>query len=302
MTSIYSGNGGWDWKGRNPEDDKSFATLSVSHLHGKTVKWQFVQGRDFDLSNASDSSGIIINESALKRMNLQVPVGEPVSWTWWSDKSKVLHYTILGVVKDMVMDSPYAPAQPTIFYLKGHNGTPSWINVKINPQVSVSEALPKIESVFKKVIPAVPFEYKFADEEYAAKFGKEERIANLAFTFAGLAIFISCLGLLGLASFVAETRTKEIGIRKVLGASVTGLWRMLSRDFVWLVFISCIVATPVSYYLMEEWLQKFVYHTDISLWVFVITGVGAISVTLITISYQAIKTALMNPVRSLRSE
>ena len=217
VTEIYSGNGGWDWKGRNPEDDESFATLSVSHLHGKTVGWQFVQGHDFDFGNPSDSSGIVINESALQRMKLEAPIGEPVSWTWWSDKSRVLHYKIVGVIKDMVMESPYAPAEPTIFYLKGHNGTPNWINIKINPQVSASEALPKIESVFKKVIPTVPFEYQFADEEYAAKFGKEERIGNMPFIFAGLAIFISCLGLLGLASFVAETRTKEIGIRKVSG-------------------------------------------------------------------------------------
>jgi putative ABC transport system permease protein len=302
MTEIYSGNGGWDWKDRNPEEDKNFATLSVSHLHGKTVGWQFVQGRDFDPSIASDSLGIIITESALHYMKLEEPIGEPVSWTWWSDKSRVLNYKILGVIKDMVMDSPYAPAEPTIFYVKGLNGNPTWINIKINPQVSVSEALPKIESVFKKVIPAVPFEYKFADDEYAAKFGKEERIANLAFIFAGLAIFISCLGLLGLASFVAETRTKEIGIRKVLGASVAGLWRMLSKDFVWLVLIACIVATPLAYYLMNEWLQKFVYRTNISIWVFVATGVGAISITLITISYQAIKAALMNPVNSLKSE
>jgi putative ABC transport system permease protein len=302
MTEIYSGNGGWDWKDRNPEEDKNFATLSVSHLHGKTVGWQFVQGRDFDPSIASDSLGIVITESALHYMKLEEPIGEPVSWTWWSDKSRVLNYKILGVIKDMVMDSPYAPAEPTIFYVKGLNGNPTWINIKINPQVSVSEALPKIESVFKKVIPAVPFEYKFADDEYAAKFGKEERIANLAFIFAGLAIFISCLGLLGLASFVAETRTKEIGIRKVLGASVAGLWRMLSKDFVWLVLIACIVATPLAYYLMNEWLQKFVYRTNISIWVFVATGVGAISITLITISYQAIKAALMNPVNSLKSE
>jgi len=202
----------------------------------------------------------------------------------------------------MVMDSPYLPTEPTIFYLKGHNGNPSWINIKINPSMSASEALPKIESAFKKVIPTVPFEYKFADEEYARKFGKEERIGNLASIFAVLAIFISCLGLLGLASFVAETRTKEIGIRKVLGASVAGLWKMLSQDFVWLVLISCFVATPLAYYLMNGWLQKFVYHTNISLWVFVGTGTGAIGITLLTISYQAIKAALMNPVKSLRSE
>ena len=302
VTQIYSGNDGWDWKDRKPEDEGDFATLSVSHMHGKTVGWQFVEGRDFDLNIASDSLGIVINESALQRMNLQVPIGEPVSWTWRGDESKVLNYKILGVIKDMVMASPYEPARPTVFYLKGHNGNPNWINIKINPQVSASEALAEIELVFKKVIPTVPFEYKFADEEYAAKFGKEERIANMAFIFAGLAIIISCLGLLGLASFVAETRTKEIGIRKVLGASVAGLWSMLSKEFVGLVFISCLVAAPLSYYLMDGWLQNFNYRTDLSIWVFVATGVGAIAITLLTISYQAVKTALMNPVSSLKSE
>jgi ABC-type antimicrobial peptide transport system permease subunit len=302
VTEIISNNSGWDWKDRDPNVNASFVTLAVSHLHGKTAGWQFVAGRDFDLGTASDSSGMVINESALRLMGLQDPVGEPVSWTWWTDKSRVLNYKILGIIKDMVMDSPYALAQPTIFYLKGHNGNPSWINVKINPAVSASEALTKIESVFKQVIPSVPFEYKFADEEYARKFGKEERLANLGSLFAILAIFISCLGLLGLASFVAETRTKEIGIRKVLGASVAGLWRMLSADFVWLVVIACFTAAPLAGYLMRRWLENFAYHTDVSPWVFIATGAGAIGITLITISYQAIRAAMMNPVRSLRSE
>jgi putative ABC transport system permease protein len=302
VTEVYSGNRGWDWNGRDPNVDESFATLAVSHLHGKTVGWKFIMGRDFDLNNPGDSSGIVINKSALEIMKLKDPLGEPVSWRWWEDKSRILNYKILGVIQDMVMDSPYAPTEPTIFYLKGHNGDPSWINIKINPQVNASEALPKIESVFKKVIPSAPFEYKFADEEYARKFGKEERIGNISFVFSALAIFISCLGLLGLASFVAETRTKEIGIRKVLGATVTGLWKMLSKDFVWLVLIACVLATPLAYLLMYKWLANFPYRIDISLWVFVATSVGAIGITLLTISYQAVKAALMNPVKSLRSE
>jgi putative ABC transport system permease protein len=301
-TEVYSGNNGWNWAGKGADVNDNFVTLSVSHLHGKTVGWQFVNGRDFDLNNANDSLGIIINETALARMGLQDPIGEPVTWTWWEDKGLVLNYRIIGVIKDMVMDSPYAPTQPTVFYLKGHNGNPSWINIRINPHISASEALPKIESVFRKIIPTVPFEYKFADEEYARKFGKEERIGNLASIFAGLAVFISCLGLLGLASFVAETRTKEIGIRKVLGASVAGLWRMLSKDFVWLVLIACIIAAPLASYLMNSWLSKFSYRIDISAWVFVMTGIGAVSITLLTISYQAVKAAMMNPVKSLRSE
>jgi ABC-type antimicrobial peptide transport system permease subunit len=302
VTEVYSGNNGWDWKGRNPNIDESFATLAVSHTHGKTVGWQFINGRDFDLANASDSSGLIINESAAKLMGLKNPVDELVSWTWWQDKSKVINYKILGVIKDMVMASPYEPVEPTMFYLKGFNGTPGWMNIKIKPQISASEALPKIEAVFKKNIPSIPFEYKFADEEYTAKFAKEERIGNLATVFAVLAIFISCLGLLGLASFVAEQRTKEIGIRKVLGASVTGLWKMLSKDFVWLVIIACMVATPISYYLLNGWLQKFNYRTEISIWILITTSAGAIAVTLITVSYQAIKAALMSPVKSLKSE
>jgi ABC-type antimicrobial peptide transport system permease subunit len=302
VTEVASGNNGWDWKGRNPDIDESFATLSVSHLHGKTVGWQFILGRDFDPSISSDSTGIIINESALKFMKLNNPIGELVSWTWWSDKSRVMNYKILGVIKDMVMDSPYAPVEPTIFYVKGMNGNPNWINIKINPQSSASEALAKIESVFKKVIPSVPFEYKFADEEYARKFGKEERLAHLGSIFAVLAIFISCLGLLGLSSFVAEQRTKEIGIRKILGASVSNLWSMLSRDFVLLVIISCVVAIPIAYYLLNSWLQKFSYHTTISVWILIGTTGGAIGITLLMVSYQAIKAALTNPVKSLRSE
>ena len=302
VTEVASGNNGWDWKGRDTDIEASFATLSVSHLHGKTVGWQFIEGRDFDPGIPSDSFAIIINEAALKFMKLDNPVGELVSWTWWSDKSRVMNYKILGVIKDMVMESPYEPVEPTIFYVKGLNGNPNWINIKIDPKSSVSEALSKIESVFKKVIPSVPFEYKFVDDEYARKFGKEERLANLGSIFAILAIFISCLGLLGLASFVAEQRTKEIGIRKVLGASVANLWSMLSRDFVVLVIISCVVAIPVAYYLLNGWLQKFDYHTNISIWVFVGTFAGALAITMLTVSYQAIRAALLNPVSSLRSE
>jgi len=301
VTEVYSGNSGWDWKGRDPNIDKDFATLAVSHMHGKTAGWQFIEGRDFDLTTANDSSSLIINESAAKFMGLKNPIGELVSWTWWMDK-RVLNYKIVGVIKDMVMDSPYEPVAPTMFYLKGLNGKPSWINIKIHPQHSASEALPKIEFIFKKIVPTVPFEYKFADEEYSRKFDKEERIGNLASVFAVLAIFISCLGLLGLASFVAERRTKEIGVRKVLGASVTNLWRMLSKEFVLLIVISCGIASLPAYYVLQNWLLRFKYHTEISVWIFILTILGAVAITLLTVSYQAIKVALMNPVNSLRSE
>lgn len=168
--------------------------------------------------------------------------------------------------------------------------------------MSPSESLEKIGAVFKKYNPAVPFEYKFVDDEYAGKFGQEERISKLASFFAILAVFISCLGLFGLASFVAEQRTKEIGVRKVLGASVSSLWQLLSKDFVLLVLISLVIASPITYYLLSEWLENYSYRTDIPWWVFAVTGAGALVITLLTVSFQAIKAALINPVKSLRTE
>ena len=301
VTAVYSGNS-IDWKGKDPKDTENFGTLSVTSEHGKTVGWQFVAGRDFSRDFASDSSGMVINEAAAKHMGFTHPVGESVSWNWWASDRPGLHYRILGVIKDMVMESPYEPVKPTVFYLKGHNGKADWINIKLNPAISTSEALPKIEAVFKKIIPSVPFDYKFVDQEYALKFASEERISKLATFFAILAIFISCLGLFGLASFVAEQRTKEIGIRKVLGASVANLWQMLSKDFVVLVIISCLIAGPLAWYFMDGWLQKYTYRDSISWWIFAVSGAGALALTLLTVSYQAIRAALMNPVKSLRSE
>ncbi|GAB3916365.1 ABC transporter permease [Larkinella terrae] len=302
MTEVVSGNGGFDWKGRDPRrGEDNFGTLAVSLNHGKTVGWQFVQGRDFSSKLASDSAGMVINESAARDMGLKNPVGKTVRWTW-SRTGKVLTYTILGVVRDMVMQSPYDPIQPAIFYLKGHNGGVSTINIKLNPAVSIRDAMPKVEAVFNKIVPLVPFEYTFVDQEYALKFAAEERVSKLATFFAVLAIFISCLGLFGLASFVAEQRTKEIGIRKVLGASVANLWQLLSKDFVVLVVISCLIAGPLAGYFMDAWLQKYTYRDNIAWWIFAVSGVGALMLTLLTVSYQAVKAALVNPVKSLRSE
>jgi ABC-type antimicrobial peptide transport system permease subunit len=189
-----------------------------------------------------------------------------------------------------------------LFFVKALNGTVSWINIRIKPGVAVNAALLKIESAFRKIVPSAPFDYKFADDEYALKFAAEERIGKLAGFFAAFAIFISCLGLFGLASFVAEQRTKEIGVRKVLGASVYNLWRLLSKEFVVLVIISVFIATPVAYYFMHNWLQDYQYRTEISWWIFAAAGIVALVITLLTVSFQAIKAALANPVKSLRSE
>ena len=301
VTEVVSGNNGWDWAGRHPHVDESFVTHAVSPTHGKTAGWEFVAGRDLSPELYSDSSGLIINETAARFMEMSNPIGQPVTWTWWNDKRK-LEYNIIGVIKDMVMESPYAPAEPTVFYLKGFNGGTNWINIRLKPDVTTEEALSRIEIVFRKVVPNAPFEYKFADQEYAIKFAEEERLGKLTSIFAVLAVFISCLGLSGLASFLAEQRTKEIGIRKILGATIENLWRLLSRDFVFLVLTGCAIAVPVAGYLTNQWLQKYSYRIEVSPWTFVIPALVALLVTLATVSFQAIKVARTNPVKSLKSE
>ena len=300
LTEVVSGNNGFDWKGKDPKKDESFGTLAVTHEHGKTVGWQFIDGRDFSRAFAGDSSGVVLNEAAAKYMELKNPVGETITWKMGDDKPAA--YTILGVIKDMVMRSPFEPVEPTMFFIKPLNGGVSNINIRVKPGVPMSKALPKIEAVFKKLIPAVPFDYVFVDEDYASKFAAEERIGKLAGFFTILTVCISCLGLFGLASFVAEQRAKEVSIRKVLGASTFSAWRLLSKEFVVLVIISLLIAVPLAYYFMHGWLQDYPYRAALSAWIFVLAGVLALLITLLTVSFQAIKTAIANPVKSLRAE
>lgn len=297
VTNVWSNNGGFSWEGKDPNLDTDFATIWVTAEYGKTVGFQIKEGRDFSRDFKGDSASIIINEAAVKFMNIKDPVGKIVRWGDGADAGK---YTIVGVVKDMVMSSPYQPVKQAVYLLTNDNV--NVINLKLNPQKSTTESLASIEKVFKQVIPSAPFDYRFADQEYAKKFSDEVRIGKLAGFFTVLAIIISCLGLFGLASFVAEQRTKEIGIRKIVGASIFNVWTLLSKDFVILVGISCIIAIPVAYYYLDGWLVRYDYRVTISWWVFVAAIAGAIAITLLTVSFQAIKAAVANPVKSLRTE
>jgi putative ABC transport system permease protein len=292
-TQIWSNNIGFSWPGKDPSTLPLFGTVACTYDFGNTLHWKIKEGRDFSKDFPTDSSAMILNEAAVKLTGLKNVVGVTIKWD-----TTPLH--VVGVIRDMIMESPYEPVKPTIFFLD-----PKWANVitvRLKPSASMREGLAKVETVFNKYNPAAPFEYKFTDEEYARKFEDEKRIGNLSTFFAILAVFISCLGLFGLASFVAEQRTKEIGVRKVLGASIFNLWKMLSKDFVTLVIISCAIAIPVAWYFLHQWLQKYTYRTDISWWIFLFAGMGAMVITLLTVSYQAIRAALMNPVTSLRSE
>jgi len=292
-TDNASSSSGFSWPGKDPNLSVDFPLNNVSYDYGKTVGWQFEDGRDFSREFLTDSDAVVINETAVKFMGLKNPVGAIIK----ADGSPL---NVIGVIKDVVVESPYEQVRPTIYFLS--KDANSVVLLKINPKVSTGEALGKIETIFKTYNPSQPFEYQFVDQEYAKKFGNEERIGKLSSFFASLAIFISCLGLFGMASFMAEQRIKEIGVRKVLGATVLNLWGLLSKDFVLLVVISLLIAIPAAYFFMHKWLQNYTYRSDIAWWIFASAGMGALIITLLTVSYQSIKAALANPVKSLRSE
>jgi putative ABC transport system permease protein len=280
------------WKGKDPQATVDFPVDYVTVEYGKTVGWQFTDGRDFSRAY-NDSTSIIVNEAAAQYMQLKEPVGERI---YRGERA----YTIVGVIRDMIMESPYEPVKPSFFVYTPEGG--NFILAKLNPAITPATALASVEQVFKQYNPAAPFEYKFVDEEYGRKFSVEERVGKLTGFFTILAILISCLGLFGLASFVAEQRTKEIGIRKVLGASVISVWRLLSGEFVALVVIALFIAIPVAYYCMHQWLQSYTYRSSLSWWIFAAAGAGAIALTILTVSFQAIKAALINPAKSLKTE
>lgn len=292
-TEINNSRDDVSWKGKDPSMTVDFANIRVTTEFGKTMGWQFVDGRDFSSAFRTDSTAVILNEAAVKYMGLKNPVGETI-------RVGKRALNVIGVTKDMVMQSPYIPVKQTLFYITGDGF--GYINIRINPDKSVHDALATIESICKTYSPSVPFSYKFVDDEYAKKFSNEERIGKLASLFSILAIFISCLGLFGMASFMAEQRVKEIGVRKVLGASVFSLWGLLSKDFIILIIIALFIAIPVAYYAMNNWLLHYQYHSDMPWWIFAAVGAGAILIALLTVSYQSIHAALMNPVKSLRSE
>jgi len=298
-TQVWSNRSGYTWEGKQEGFQEDFAWTEVSYEYAKSLKLKFIAGRDFSREFATDSNAVILNKTAVKYMGIKDPVGKFLRDEDEEDPAPPMQ--IIGVVEDMIMQSPYEPVKQSL-YVFDRDGEASFYNLKLNPKQGVSDNLKVIENVFKKHFPSLPFRYDFVDQQYAKKFASEERIANLAGIFTALAIFISCLGLFGLASFVAEQRTKEIGVRKVLGATISNVWVLLSKDFMLLISISLLIASPLAYYFMSIWIQKYTYRIDISFWVFVVAGAGAITITLLTVSFQAIKAARSNPVLSLRTE
>jgi ABC-type antimicrobial peptide transport system permease subunit len=292
VTGFWQNNDVY-WENKPVEKNKVFfRDVDITPEFGATVGWKVLQGRDFSRDYSTDSNNVILNDTAAKFIGFNNPIGKTITYNQ-------KRYTIVGVVNNLITNSPYDPIQPALFL-----STNSHLNfvIRLKPGVATAKALATIEPIFKKYNPGSPFEYSFTDKDYAAKFESETQTGNLASVFAGLAIFISCLGLFGLASFIAEQRTKEIGVRKVLGAGVGNLWRLLSKDFVRLSILSMFFAVPLAYYVSDKWLGNYAYHAPLSAWIFAAACAGILLITLATVSYQAVRAALTNPVKSLRSE
>jgi len=289
---VYSYGDGFSWQGKNPNTKVPIHSNVVSSEYLPTMGMQLIDGRNFYQGNI-DSTNVIINESMSKLMGKEGKIGSVIT----SGNYKL---TVVGIMKDFIYNDVYGSGAPLILINGGYSATV--MAVRFKPNVNLSQALQKTEAIMKSENPGYPFEYKFADKDFDAMFSSETLIGELAGVFSMLAIFISCLGLFGLAAYTAERRTKEIGIRKVLGASVTGLTGLLAREFLLLVTVSCVVAFPVAWWFMNNWLRNYAYRITIDWSVFALAGLVALLIALITVSFQAIKAAIANPVKSLRSE
>ena len=294
LTESYSDTWGYEWQGKDPNDKTDFYEFCADDGLIRTAGLTLAKGRDFDLKQyPTDSTAIILNESAVKAMGFKEPIGQLI-------KNDDISWHVVGVIRDFILESPYYPTRPMV--IEGAKGWFSAIHMKLNPANSTAQNLKQAEAIFKRYNPEYPFEYHFIDEEYAQKFEDEQRTGTLAALFAGLTVFISCLGLFGLATYMAENRVKEIGVRKVLGASVTGIATLISKDFLKLVGVSFVIAAPIAWFAMYKWLQGYPYRVDIHWWVFAIAGALSIGIAVITVSFQSIRAALANPAKSLRSE
>jgi len=290
---VWRTNGGFNWKGKDPNFAVDFPNNGVSFEFGKTIGWRVIQGRDFSKDILSDSGAMIITAKTAEMMNLKNPIGEIITW---NDRP----YHLIGIVDNILVGSPYSADMACVYHISGEQE--NVINLRLSESLATQEALSRIQTIYKKYAPNVPFDYTFIDQDFAKKFNDEERIGKLSSWFTYMAMFISILGLLGLAAYTAEKRTKEIGIRKVLGATVLGICQMMTKEFVSLTLISFLIAIPFSYILMNRWLQNYDYRTAITTDMYLIIGAVTFLVTVCIVSFQSLRAAWMNPVLSLKNE
>jgi putative ABC transport system permease protein len=298
MVTGGSSSWGYRWTGEPARDTTNPLTLYSSDADFvKTMGMQLVAGRDIDIhTHPADSFSVLLNETAVKWMGFRDPIGQYI-YNHYENR----RWQVVGVVKDYVASSPYEQVPPVMIQGAASQAFNS-MHIRFNPGQPTTAALEKTRAVFHRYNPAYPFDFHFVDQQYARNFEDAQRTKTMAGLFAALAVFISCLGLFGLSAYVAESRIKEIGVRKVLGASVTGIARLLSADFIRLVLFAFAVAAPVSWFAMNRWLESYAYRITIGWAVFLVAGAMAVLIALLTVSYQAVRAATANPVRSLRSE
>jgi putative ABC transport system permease protein len=294
VTGSMAGDASITWDGKDPALKPLVALNSCSHDFPSTNGFVFIDGRDFDRERSSDTLAVIINEMAANLIGRDNIIGKKITFGYGKER------TIIGVIKDQVRWTPFSKQSPHIYFI--NYDAARYLTIRMNPAAATNTVLQKVEATLKKFDAGAPFEYEFLDDDYARNFQDEERVGKLSSIFSLLAIFISCIGIFGLAAFSTSQRTKEIGIRKVLGASVFSLWRMLSNDFIKLVIVAIVVSSPIAYYLVLQWLEQYDYRIGIPWLVFVVTGITAIAITLFTVSYQTVLAALKNPVKSLKIE
>ncbi len=292
VTAIY-GNNTLEWPGKPADQTVLFSRVQVSYDYAKTMGIKMLEGRDFSEEFKSDSSAMIINKAGLAVMGVEKPIGLEI--TMWSRK-----WSIVGIIDDVIMDSPFSEVRPGFFMLD--NGYRNYVTLRLAKTKNTKESIAQVESVFKKLSPSYPFVYEFVDDDFASKYKSINLVSTLATVFAFLTLFITSLGLFGLATFTAEQRTKEIGIRKVMGASTSSIVQLISKDFTKLVIISFVLAAPLSWWVMNQYLSQYNYRTTIAWWILPLTGLVTLIVTLVIVSTQALRAAAANPSKSLRSE
>jgi ABC-type antimicrobial peptide transport system permease subunit len=292
--NVGNGTIGVQWPGKDPNAKPMFTQLSVGYDFTKTMGIRLLQGRDFSRDFPTDTAAYILNEEAVRKIGYKDPIGQPL--TFWGTPGK-----IVGVVQDFHFQSLQEPIKPLIIRLQDVTHPYGSLLVKTRG-AQTQAAVDGLQRLYRELNPKFLFTYKFAREEYIKLYKSEKIVGRLSMIFALLAIFISCLGLMGLSMFTAEQRTKEIGIRKVLGAGMPALFNLLSREFLILVGVAFAIATPLAWWGMNQWLSGFAYHTEISWWIFALSGILAIVIALATVAFQALRVASANPIKSLRTE
>lgn len=294
VTGPMSADASLTWEGKDPSTQPLVAINSCSHDFPKTNGFQFVEGRDFSRDHPSDSVAVIVNELAADLIGRNGILGKKITFGYGTRRE------IIGVIKDQVRWTPFVKQSPHIYFIN-YNSMGS-VTIRFDQSVGTAAALNRVEGVIKRFDPSAPFSYEFLDDDYAGMFRQEERVGALSTVFSGLAILISCIGLFGLASFATTQRAREIGIRKVLGASVFGIWKMLLKDFLLLVVIAILIGIPVAWFLTTKWLEQYEYRTNLTWVIFALPAVTALIITIATVSFEAVRAALANPVKTLKSE